>query len=374
MIKLTQNTPTFGDCTAGYAVTLDHTYTVRELIQEIISNKKEEWGRIGIAPKKPQRDCYSIFGEPNCEYRYGKLLSNLPDELLDKKIHQVKAHGGWSNMDYLLYLHPEKAKRFNGKAIYNPNGKAGEYAAWACNFFTGCSHDCQYCYCKKGFMASNWSDKPQLKKCFKDKDHALEVFTRELRANMEALKASGLFFTFTSDPMLPETIDLTMEAVYITLAYGIPVQILTKRADFLDHPTIQKIKLLPKEIAWGFTLTGHDELEPGASSNVERIHAMKRLHGMGYKTFASIEPVVDFPSAFSMINLTRGICDLYKIGLMSGKRYTSTERSEAHFLLELLKEAPGRYYLKESLIKLLEIDRADLPADKFVGVDFNIFK
>lgn len=190
---------------------------------------------------------------------------------------------------------------------------------------------------------------------------------------MEALKASGLFFTFTSDPMLPETIDLTTEAVCITLAYGIPVQILTKRADFLDHPTIQKFKLLSNEIAWGFTLSGHDELEPGASSNVERIHAMKRLHGMGYKTFASIEPVVDFPSAFSMINLTRGICDLYKIGLMSGKRYTSTERSEAHFLLELLKEAPGRYYLKESLIKLLEIDRADLPADKFVGVDYNIF-
>ena len=101
---------------------------------------------------------------------------------------------------------------------------------------------------------------------------------------------------------------------------------------------------------------------------------MKQLHGMGFKTFASIEPVVDFPSAFSMINLSLEFCDLYKIGLMSGKRYNSQERSEADFLLALLKEAPGRYYLKESLIKLLEIDRSDLPADKFVGIDFNIFK
>ena len=90
-------------------------------------------------------------------------------------------------------------------------------------------------------MASNWSDKPQLKKCFKDKEHALEVFVRELNANMEALKASGLFFTFTSDPMLPETIDLTTEAVCITLAYGIPVQILTKRADFSGSPHDPKI-------------------------------------------------------------------------------------------------------------------------------------
>ena len=42
----------------------------------------------------------------------------------------------------------EKAAKpeFNGKAIYNPKGKAGEYAPWACNFYTGCSNDCEYCY------------------------------------------------------------------------------------------------------------------------------------------------------------------------------------------------------------------------------------
>ncbi len=174
--------------------------------------------------------------------------------------------------------------------------------------------------------------------------------------------------------MLADTRDLTMEAIFIALSRGIPSQILTKRADFLDHPSMKALKLLPGMIAWGFTLTGHDDLEPGASSNFERIYAMKQLHGMGFKTFASIEPVVDFPSAFSMINLSLEFCDLYKIGLMSGKRYNSQERSEADFLLALLKEAPGRYYLKESLIKLLEIDRSDLPADKFVGIDFNIFK
>lgn len=264
-------------------------------------------------------------------------------------------------------------KPYKGKAIYNPSGKAGEYAAWACNFFTGCSNDCQYCYCKKGFLANTWSDKAQLKKCFQDKYHALEILYKEIDANLEALQASGLFFTFTSDPMLQETRDLTMDAIFIANSRGIPVQILTKRADFLDHRSMKALRLIAGRVAWGFTLTGHDELEPGASTNMERIHAMKRLHEWGFKTFASIEPVVDFPSAFSMINLSQGFCDLYKIGLMSGKRYNSQERSEADFLLELLKEAPGRYYLKDSLIKLLEIDRADLPADKFVGVDFNIF-
>ncbi len=268
--------------------------------------------------------------------------------------------------------------RFNGKAIYNPNGKAGEYAAWACNFFTGCSNDCQYCYCKKGFLARVWSDKPQLKKCFKDRDHALEVFTREINANLEALQASGIFFTFTSDPMLHETRELTMAAASIALAKNIPVQILTKRADFLCMPVDERwtFHILPKRdmIAWGFTLTGCDDLEPGASSNIERIHAMKRLHEMGFKTFASIEPVVDFSKAGSMILLSQGFCDLYKIGLMSGKRYNAQEKAEADFLLAMLHGAPGRYYLKDSLIKLLGIDRSELPADKFVGMDFNIFQ
>ena len=40
-------------------------------------------------------------------------------------------------------------EKFNGKALYNPAGKAGEYAAWACNFFVGCSNGCKYCCLSK---------------------------------------------------------------------------------------------------------------------------------------------------------------------------------------------------------------------------------
>ena len=35
-------------------------------------------------------------------------------------------------------------EKFNGKAIYNPSGKAGEYSTWACNFYVGCSNMCEY--------------------------------------------------------------------------------------------------------------------------------------------------------------------------------------------------------------------------------------
>ena len=67
-------------------------------------------------------------------------------------------------------------KRFNGNAIYQPTGKAAEYAPWACNFYTGCSNNCLYCYCKRGVMSHVWTPYPNLKKIFKNETHAYEMF------------------------------------------------------------------------------------------------------------------------------------------------------------------------------------------------------
>lgn len=96
MFKLTQIGRERGDCTAPYAVTLDKAYTVREFIQTVIAKCSDEWGYIGI------NDGETIFGKPCCEYRRGKLISNLPEEIQDKIITSVKADGGWTRMDYML--------------------------------------------------------------------------------------------------------------------------------------------------------------------------------------------------------------------------------------------------------------------------------
>lgn len=270
-------------------------------------------------------------------------------------------------------------KRFNGKAIYNPSGKAGEYSYWACNFFTGCSNECDYCYCRKGVLGSVWSAKPLLKKSFRSESHALDVFEKEMLQNREELQRNGLFYSFTTDPLLPETAYLTANSMILAFAARIPVKALTKRADWVDI----LMPFLKRECGWkegwekmfafGFTLTGHDELEKNASTNMERISAMCRLHELGFKTFASIEPVVDFVSAYSMINLSRGACDLYKIGLMSGKKYNAQERSDAECFFEMLKGDTGqKFYLKDTLITLLKQDRDKLP-EHFVGRGYNMF-
>lgn len=259
-------------------------------------------------------------------------------------------------------------KPFNGKAIYNPSGKAGEYSYWACNFYTGCSNNCDYCYCKRGVLSSTWSDKPKLKKCFKDEEHALAVFERELLANIDGLRRYGLFFTFTSDPMIEGTYRLTYKACDIALEHGIPVKILTKSTYGLCKLNWDcNNKHL---VAFGFTLTGCDDKEPGASTNSERIDAMRKLHEAGFKTWASIEPIIDFERSYEMIAATAGFCDLYKIGLLSGtKPPILAVQAFLQRAINTIEYAGSKVYLKDSITKMTA------PAECFAVVDrdYNIF-
>jgi len=271
---------------------------------------------------------------------------------------------------------------FDGKAIYNPKGKAGEYAPWACNFYTGCSNDCEYCYCKRGFLSHVWDDVPHLKKCFKDERKALEIFEKELVANLEALKATSLFFTFSSDPFLPGVKSTYWAAAACALSHGVRVQFLTKRADFVNDHFLIRNAIWKTHLAFGFTLTGSDDKEPGASTNQERIEAMRILHERGFKTFASIEPIVDFDSSLRMIKETIGFCDLYKIGLMSGvkKDYYDPKKGK-EFFLDVTSKAVDKdlkIYWKESFAAFALANFKDeyycVPDGRiFVGSDYDIF-
>ena len=266
----------------------------------------------------------------------------------------------------------EGKKMFKGKSIYNPSGKAGEYSYWACNFYVGCSNECTYCYLKKGRGAKILGgNKPELKKCFKNSENAIEIFEKELLKNKTELQEHGLFFSFSTDPLLNDTKMLTVDAIEVCQKYKVPVKLLTKRADFFTFINVMNMGEWDNNIiAFGFTLTGHDELEPKASKNYERIEAMKKCKELGYKTFASIEPIIDFPSAKNVINASIDFCDLYKIGLMSGKKYDVVEaQSFVEWLDELNKP---KIYLKESLQKLSRYTNTEL-GDYFVERDYNLF-
>lgn len=266
-------------------------------------------------------------------------------------------------------------KPFKGKAIYCPTGKAGEYAKYACNFYKGCSGMCTYCFNKKGLVKKVLGgDTSELKSCFKDIEHAKEVFKKELKQNLEELKTNGLFFSFTSD-FLPETEELLKWAIEMCLFAFVPVSLLTKQTAWLTDEWLDYIKDV-KDIAFGFTLTGHDEEEPGCATNSERIAMMRKLHKMGFKTYASIEPVITIDESMDMIQQTYEYCDLYKVGLESGKSYTVAEANDVINRTMWLTNLDGfsvPVYFKDSLLKKAGMKQGDIGVNT-VGNDFNIFQ
>lgn len=205
--------------------------------------------------------------------------------------------------------------RFKGKAIYQPRGAAREYSPWACNLYNGCTNRCDYCYNRHSRSAKVLgADVVTLKKSLCDETRARIYFKRELNRHIEEIrKAGGLFFSFVSDPMLPETIDLTTDCIVYAAQQGVNVQILTKQAAWVTDNDIMLHKLHPyrDRIAVGFTLTGMDEQEHGRSNNFDRVEAMHRLYGQ-FRTFASIEPVIDINKAVRMVSYAEISCDLFK--------------------------------------------------------------
>lgn len=254
---------------------------------------------------------------------------------------------------------------YNGKAIYNPSGKAGEYSYWAVNFYNGCSARCQYCYNRKGIVAKVLGgDKPTLKKCLGTEEKAKQIFFEEMHANFPDLRKHGLFFNFVSDPCLPETFGLNFYCIRRCIEVGIPVKVLTKQTWWID--TFLKMRGFFDEryIAIGFTLTGHDELEPGAATNYERIQAMKRLHSTGYKTWASIEPIIDLEASFDMIEKTHEFCHLYKIGLKSGGKYDKKEVAKfIDGVLLAFSVIKTPIYFKDSILNYANISRESLSSN-----------
>lgn len=242
-------------------------------------------------------------------------------------------------------------------AIYRPNGAAAEYSTWACNLYNGCSHTCNYCYCKRGvFGHILGKDVPEIKALLGgEPGKAYHLFCQELdKYRNQIITDGGLFFSFSTDPMLREEINLTMRCIEYAFSQQVPVIILTKATWWVREDWVIGSLYAHRDLLTiGFTLTGHDELEPGAPANVSRQTALIYLSKMQFRTFASMEPVIDFVSSLAIIRTIASDCQEYRIGLLSPyskKRYDSAQCER--FIREvqrLSKEHNFRILWKESI-------------------------
>lgn len=251
----------------------------------------------------------------------------------------------------------------NGKAIYTTKGAAMEYGRIGCNFYKGCPHECSYCYLKRGAPSKQLGGNvAQLKKCFKDEADAARILRKELDKHLEQCQRYGIFLSFSTDPLILNTRELTGIAITEALVRDIPVWILTKDASFIyDEEFMEYIDIINPicrdRIHFGFTLTGRDDMEPHASTNLNRINAMRWMNIKGFSTFASIEPVIDWKHAQMMVECSLDYCEHYKIGLRSGvkKDYYNVLKSGLYIsdITKMITDAGKTVYLKESTRKLL---------------------
>lgn len=253
--------------------------------------------------------------------------------------------------------------KINGKALYSTKGAAREYGRIGCNFYVGCPHGCTYCYLKRGAPSKYLGGtEVKLKKCFISEEDAAITFLLELYKWEKECQKYGIFLSFTTDPLMEETRSLTLKAIIRATVRDIPVYILTKDATFIydDYfmAWLEDMNILYRDrIHFGFTLTGHDDMEPHASHNQDRIMAMRRMYLMGYSTFASIEPVIDWQSAKDVIGKSLPWCQHYKIGLHSGVKKDYYDPNESFYavseIIGMASKHERTVYLKESTRKLL---------------------
>lgn len=265
-------------------------------------------------------------------------------------------------------------------AIYQPGGAAGEYSKYACSIYVGCPGKCDYC-CRdeQPLAGAIGGSVVRLKESLKTESNAIGVYFKELFGGnggvvRQELLKNGIFFTFTSDPGLPQTFPMVAALIAETVKLHVPVQILTKFTGWMDSEIWQDLQSIPElnqYLAIGFTLTGHDDREPGASPNAKRIAALKRAHKDGFRTFSSIEPIIDEESSYLSVLWCSDFVDLFRVGLLS---HGKCDRARLMAFANDLAAIPSKpyIYLKDSLVEQLGRPRESYGAN-FVNSDFTPF-
>jgi DNA repair photolyase len=234
--------------------------------------------------------------------------------------------------------------------IYEPKGKAREYSPLALNIYNGCSHRCKYCYLRN-FSAFLSAPFPTEKK------NLLENLEKEL-SRKEIF--DQVLLSFVSD-IYCEGATITRDVLKLLIKYQVPTAILTK-----NKSVVNDIDLFEQfdALKIGMTLTFTDAekskyYEPGASIPAERFEALRTLHGLGFRTFASLEPVIEPEESLEVIEKTHSYIDLYKIGKLNnisfGKKIDW--KQFGNLAIERCQKYKKDFYIKKDLLDFVGTER-----------------
>ena len=190
------------------------------------------------------------------------------------------------------------------KPIYVPKGKAKEYGDYALNIYTGCPHECFYCFAPSVLRKA----KDDFPKCVEPRKNIVE----EVKKQIEREKITGklIHLCFTCDPYpCGYNTTPTREIIKAIKESGNNVQILTKGDGSRDFD------LLDENDWYGITLDGI-----GNGKNPlwkSRVDALAEAHSKGIKTWVSFEPVTNERQFFIELHLVSLVVDKVRIGKLN---------------------------------------------------------
>ena len=237
--------------------------------------------------------------------------------------------------------------------IYEPRGKAREYAPLAVNLYNGCGHRCEYCYVPS-FIHTTQDKfcKPEPRKNIIDKIND-DAGRLKLEHN-----TGPVLLCFTCDPYQPidEQYQLSRDAIRILHLHNLNVMIITKGGERAERD----FDLLTGNDWFGVTLTNIDnklslKWEPGACLPEQRIKSLNRAHGKGIKTWVSLEPVLYPEVTLKIIKQTYTFVDIFKVGTLNYHEHARSVdwHKFATEVNDLFVELKCDYYLKNDLSRWL---------------------
>ncbi len=242
------------------------------------------------------------------------------------------------------------------QVVYQPQGRALEYSELACNLYMGCSHGCKYCFAPACMRKTpeQWHSSP----------YCRSGVIGKLRKDAAFLASTGdrrpILFSFLSDPYQPmeRSTRLTRQALEIIHEYKLNSKILTKGAGELIEPDLDLMKEAGTQL--GITLSfsndqSRREWEPDAASVSDRLELLKKAHGMGIRTWVSMEPVIIPEQALEVLHMAMPYVDSWKVGKIN--HCPDVEKSVdwiafRNKAVSILEQNHADYYIKKSLSEL----------------------
>lgn len=201
--------------------------------------------------------------------------------------------------------------------IYEPTGRAREYAALACNLYQGCSHGCTYCYAPG---------------CLRMSREAFHAATEPRQNILERLEAEApryagttepVLLCFTCDPYQPAELEhrVTRRALEILNRHNVPWTVLTKGGTLALRDLDLFLEAGPR-CSCGTSLSFvteryRCEWEPLAAVIGSRTFAMSEFRDAGIRTWVCVEPVIDPDQAVAVVRNVACVVDEFRIGKLN---------------------------------------------------------